>query len=110
MKICIILLILLSVVNNNAFAQGTAVLSYGYPVTYQPYYVAPATPVPCVVPVIGTGYYAVPVTSYQYVPYQYVAATVTYYPPVVRVPYGVTVERRGCFGYGRYYRNYGVFE
>ena len=110
MRICAILLILLSLVNNNAFAQGTAVLSYGYPVIYQPYYVTPVVPAPYVAPVIATGYYAVPITTYQYVPYQYVAGSVAYYPSVVSVPYRVGFERRGCFGHGRYYRNYGVFE
>lgn len=81
MKICtFLLLLLLSLANNNAFAQGTTVLSYGYPVIYQPYYVPPVVPAPYVAPVIATGYYTVPVTTYQYVPYQYVSGYVGYYP------------------------------
>lgn len=105
MRICAILLILLSLVNNNAFAQGTAVLSYGYP-SYQPYYMTPVVPAPYVVPVIATGHYAVPVTSYQYVPYQYIAGRWVYYPENINMQYLVVVERGGCFAPKRYFQNY----
>lgn len=104
MRICAILLLLLSLVNNNAFAQGTAVLSYSYPIQqHQPYVVAP---------VIATGYYAVSVTSYQYVPYQYVAGNWVYYPgnyENLNVQYPVVVERGGCFAPKRYFQNYGSY-
>lgn len=104
----LLLLFLLYIVNNSALAQGTSVLTYGY--QPQPYAVAPL--VTYGQPVVATGYYAVPVTTYQYVPYQYVAGYAVYCPTgnwttVINEP--VIVNRGGCFAPRRYYQNYGSY-
>lgn len=97
MKIsALLLLILLSLVNNNAFAQGTGVLTYGYQ-PYQPYIATPVPvayyhqtqyyqPVQVIYPVVATGYYPVPSITYQYVPYYYVNQNIAYYYPEPRRP------------------------
>ncbi len=99
-KLFLLVLLLLSLANNNSFAQGTGDLVYGYvpytptpvPVVYyQPQYFQP---VQVIYPVIIVP----PITSYEYIPYYVnVNRNVVYYPT------NLVDQRRYCF---KLFRNY----
>ena len=67
--------------------------------------------VPYYQPLIATGYYAIPITTYQYLPYQYVVGGMVTYPGnwTIVNSQPVIVDRGGCFARRRYFQHYGSY-